>query len=616
MKNSSARKRRLKKRKRLSVERLESRTVLSATNLLATAMDVRPDFEDRFDIGSRHAVIAEQSHTRGPALHRDLSRREGHRPARSNGDSKSSHRESRSDISPQHKVGSFSTHQANASLGLGSHVRAGSFERPRPSRGTSPSRDPSLMQPPSQPVVAGTLEVRMQFRVNQPVPLTVVIEDSPWAAAERLAGSGLPTLQEAAERFDQTTVLTTIEQAQPLTARPTEHGVVGTPPTADTNLDRFFELPSGQSRGEFLSGEPARPRQLLPLRPANIGSTVEVGADLVTGVSSAVDLANYEALSDAGGMIELPAQLLDNSDTIHTSDQQALVSQDQLRTSSRQPIGDSERLAFRDHDWLAGAAGDLTDSLAELLLTNRLQPTGDIWSELGMAPADESMTERGGRDEVLPEDDAWWHDPYQRTRDSFWLDFSEDVESDLANDAQQLADGPAAATQVADTDEEGGMIELMAIASRGVNAGPADSASQESVAGRDSAMDSNEEVQMDTAVAMFQAFELAAIPQPAEAEQPGSVDDDPTKTTAADAGETVPGDQPETHELSEEKTQETQPVALSDESEPTRIHAASLPALLASAFLFLERALPFRSSPRSLRADIASRKRRYIGARQ
>ena len=71
MAKSSRRESKAANRKRLSVERLESRTVLSAANLLVTAIQVAPRFEGRFELNSGPAIIA------SPFVARDATVRAG-----------------------------------------------------------------------------------------------------------------------------------------------------------------------------------------------------------------------------------------------------------------------------------------------------------------------------------------------------------------------------------------------------------------------------------------------------------------------------------------------------------------------------------------------------------
>jgi hypothetical protein len=576
MKKSSGRKKNVKKHK-LSVERLESRTVLSATNLLATAIEFAPD---RVDLRSRPDVIgshsqSHDSHSRhGVARGADQQTSRVHNRFEQNSHDKGSknRHEPRSTIPPPSSV----------SFGIVPRADASSFRPNDNLIGALPTGDLNLSDTVSPPAITAGLEARAEPRAVPPAPpLLLVFEDTARGGTSEQADLIEPRGSDGLTgRVDQATVNVASERSENLTA-PLVSGL----PSPNASLDRFFELLDLQSGDEALNRESnTPPLQSSELRSTTVAMPLDVASDLATGFALSADLAYSRTLLPAGGLIELPSQPLSSAGDELEGYRQKWTSNDLTQSSSRQPTVGSELSASQGGDWLDDTANDLSDLLAEISPTYRRLSSTDTWPELDLAQTDETMAARRGSANMLPEDDAWWYGEFRRTLDSFWLEFGQDVESQLAIDVDEhLAEGPTEMTQIAAAEmnvEEGGMIELVAAAFYDANDEPAHPAGQQGTS-------TTGEVQMDTGIGMFQAFELATTPQ-AEPEQPASGEDATAETTAADAtDEALPAEQP---------------VAIADESDAESNRSASAPALLVAATLSLRRKRHRQMGPTGLQS--------------
>ncbi|HUG67967.1 MAG TPA: hypothetical protein VMM76_09450 [Pirellulaceae bacterium] len=467
------------RKKQLSVERLEPRTVLSATNLLASALDIGPGFADRFEWRERPAFFAQEFETRNIEFRDALANR---------------------------------------------------FE-PRPLR-------------------VGNPEFPERIRVVRAEAIPEQVEVRSTAERTELFAEQLFDI-----RFDNLDV-----------DRP-ELDIV--------NRDRFFSALDGQYRDGLTADVPGERSQPLRSPATNVGDEFN---SIAAPADTSPLLTNLSSAPLADGLIELPSQQLSDSKGSLVTPRRYAVNNAEKPPIVTTPWGGTEfssRPFFTSHHLaVVGAESSFTESLLTVSAgeIRRHQSEGGL-VEFEFDRMEEAMADRSSVASPLPSDDFWWHE-LRRARESFWLEFSADAESQLATDvAEHLAEETsttAAQTQIADSDiqvdvEEGGMIELLAAA------GPqTEQPCVRSNSGSSSPRPTSDKVRMDTGVGLFQVFEIATSPHDSGLEAdpaPGAnVANKNAETPFAEQAAAIPGDA---------------------DAEPIR--AASLSALLIATSLCFDR---------------------------
>ena len=470
MKKLFTRQNKVTRKKQLSVEWLESRTVLSATNLLASALDIGPGVEDRFESRDRPAFFALELETRNIEFRAALANR---------------------------------------------------FE-PRP-------------------LSVGNPEFPQRIRVVRAdaVPERVEVKS---------------TLEFFDVRFDDLGV--------------------DEPKLDVDNRDRFFSALESQYRDGLTPDVPGERSQPLRSPATNVGDEFNSIA-APAGTSPLLKSLSTASLDD--GLIELPSQQLSDSRGSLVTPRREAVSNTEKPPIVTTPWGGTE-FSSRPFDSSRHSVASAESVFTESLLTDSAIGNRRHQSEGGLVEFDFRRMEQARADRrsgasPLPGDDFWWLDELRRARESFWLEFSAGVESQLATEvAEQLAEETstvAASIQIADSDtqvvvEEGGMIELLA-------AGPqTEQPRARANSGSSSPRPASGKVRIDTGVGLFQIFEIATSPHGSGVE----ADPAPTANVAKGTAETP---------LAE------QAAGIPGDSDAEPIRAASLTSLLIAATICFDR---------------------------
>lgn len=507
----------LTNKKRLSVERLESRTVLSATNLFATTMEIAPEFEDRFVLRSQPVFFASELGTQDRRV-RDV-------PA------------NRFEL-PQQIAGDLEVPQRS---------RVGRTEAsPIPRLGPGDTLDPD----------AGLIVISNR---------SALVE---WRASEEAFG-----------QLDGSPSAMMSDLSQLFAERQGDEDVgdlgLDQPEVEIANRDRIFSTVDDPFReGSLIGTSGKRPQQLLR-HDTHGGDEFNALAEPSASGQPSASLPSNRLADELG---DSHSQQLSNTDLTVTPWRLSVRSAEQLPVAPQSWLGTV--LGSRHFDSSLRVDGIRAESyfaepfLTEDALTNRrLQSEGGL-AEFDFDRMEQIMADRRSFATPLPGNDFRWYGESRRTRDSFWLEFSADVESQLATDAaERLAeevDAAAAQVQIADADsqvdsEEGGMIELIAAVYPKAEQPLAQSNGE--LSARRPASD---KVRMDTGVGLFQVFEIAISPQRAGVEaDPAAADTVARGTVALPLAERA--------------------AANSGDSDAEPIGAASLSALLIAGSLYFDR---------------------------
>jgi hypothetical protein len=587
MAKSSKRRLNAGSRLRLSIELLESRTVLSATNLLASAIEIAPGFDDRFDLRNRPALIA------GPADAQDGSTREA--------------AETRFEEMPQFadRRGFFQQDSADRPEGHANRAEVGNSLLSFP--GTPFESTPFAGDYSFQPIallggtpqggelvqslddIAGGIKVRVEFDAFGGLPsFTDLLGTADYSKRlmDNTDHSELIDQRESATadgQFQQSRTSISNDRSQQFFGRSGDNGLVdvGSDNTdfSTLNRDRIFETLGGLLREGFSNAASNERTQLLLHHAAHTRDDLASLVQPPATISLGSDVSSQQL---ADGFIVLPSQ--SPSDLYERSEGQPLFAKSNAplvslsrQTSNRQDSS-STQIDARLNDSTTGRAAALSEMwMADSSFKSKTQSSDGMVLELELNLAGQTKAVRRTNANPLPSGDAWWHETSRHASRSFWLEFSENIELRAATDASRLLDhevseSDASAQLVNMTTEvggdEGGMIELIALASP-----DAGRSSQQHGGHSSTPRVAPEKVRMDTGIGMFQVFEIATSPQSSthESELTANEITAPADATEVQGTDAIPPAE--------------QAALTSDNSELEPIRAASLPALLATVLL-------------------------------
>lgn len=594
MGKSSKRKLDAATRRRLSIERLETRIVLSATNLLADAIDVTAEVEDRFDMGDRPAFITllfESLDTN--ALGTSANRFENQPEFAAEFEYLQTGSVDRTAFRPESievptDFASLSSLPYGAGAG-GDHSHwPGQLIR-------DPSPIGELLQTPDALLVSivDSNDAHLEFgTLDRLAPFTVFSDtaDSSARATDSPDRSELFERRskiDAEERSEQTMPDGTNERERRFVDRLGEGGLVDIgfdrPELSVANRDRIFETLGGQVREGLRDSVPnERPEQSLS-HATNIGDELSSRTDQTVAVPRAAEVSSQQVV---GGLLELTSQEPIALRDLSAGQQLYAATIDQTVSLPRQTHDSKESPEFKFKTWLdAATRGHVVSFSAKWLgdesLANQVQQADDGSVELDTNLAEQPKTVRRGFTDTHPSDGTWWHEAPRHANESFWLEFSDEIESRLVTNAthqphSEIGESDAE-THVADSNTEfdgaeGGMIELIATAQPNTRQPSPQPANRSDVP-----REMPEKVRMDTGVGMFQVFEIATAPQGStnESELITNDIDRPFETTSVNGPDATPPAE--------------RAAAISDVSDSELIRAASLPTLLAAASLLIDR---------------------------
>ncbi len=491
MAKSRRRKSNVAKQKRLIVERLESRTVLSASNLFATALELAPRLETRVELNVRPAFVASQTVAQDASVRAGLGSRLGLQLP----------------IADRFAA-----------------VREPLAERAGDARGQG-GRGGDILNWPSSPI--GFTEARdispqsvHLFLFGATDYSARTADDANWSAPINRRDDA-----EAESRFEWSQASPLRDLGQSFTGNSFDRVAfdfgIASPSFIATTQEPMSESFDHSVHNEAIRHVPSDRVQPSSLHTSNQGSTLTQPAGQFAAVSLA---ANDLAGQTDGGLIELPSTT--PSDIVGLSVPRQFSSSagnDAVEFFSLRRLNGGELQSIQNDPSLRTLTQSPDVSIADTLTTDNSprSKAGQVdggWVELNSNGLEPSIAIRRA-----PENSSWsgnfWLDAPRRVRDSFWLEFSEtfgsrsegdvaqqpEIETDESGDAGQLADSAALIESVR---EEGGMIELIAAAHSNITW-----PSSPSINHMDTPREVTDKVRMDTGVGLFQVFEIATSPQ-------------------------------------------------------------------------------------------------------
>lgn len=520
------------KRKRLEVERCESRTMLSVTFRLAMPVDEAVAFESGFSISERTTVTPERL--------------------------------------PEQN-------------GSNEVVTASEYETDQPAFESwgccrRSANDPTTSLP-------GVPDVQQD---NAP-PTGLSREFVPPAIANFRGPTRWLTTSPQIGGIDEPLASVTGSRAEPLSFRIVDNSFAALTLNAKAvtiaNHDRLFTV-IGSRPGDGFSSELSD----VPFRPSLLPVTdvIDNRDSVDDGFGVNLPSKGTSSSKGEGGLVELFSDQPDSSHDAIVSYFKSATTTDGNLSSSRQlpqvsEIRSSGVDAAPDTAVRAASEYAIDRSPGEDRLRNDLRPSNG-----GLADVDSEKSERSPRDwlshlDPLPDDDSWWGEESGDARDSIARNLEQDQESSMAREevtAQRLPEESEAEDAIAqfpdaDTDiagEEGGLIEIVALANTDVDAPPVDLATPS-----DATFPKVEAVRMDTGVGLYHVFEVAV----ASSRNPG----EPILTTG-DGGSPL--------QASAVETRDAAPVvedaaAASENAGTGLFHAASVSSIAAAASLVFMR---------------------------
>ena len=581
-------KERAKKQKRLHVELLESRTVLSATNLFATAIELVPTGDERFESPERPAFVAPAFASPHVASHLIPAIRIEQSPLRfsANLDSAISHgmqNEHLEVLVERFELQSSSPSRPGVPFGILPPAASELF----PNNSLS---DTLLSARPITSLAIDSSQVGQRHAPHTdlvsilPPPISTSLGTASIALRGAMIRSELAEQRASdptAERFEQSLVSVADRRTEFLAERVANDGFIDNnsrPQFFDVSRDRFFTPLNDSFRIELLDRMPAvRAQSLHQFQSANAARASAPTLSSIASLTTAFSAVTHgESEQSTDGFVELSSNPQSISPLSATQQLKHTNNSEMYGSSTLRQQVTIDRITG---EWRDPALSTFAESLADLAFTTQQRRFESGLFDLHVDGEQPLVSVVGANKRgLLPENNAWWNGPGRQAHESFWLEFGKSVESQLPTnvDGLTIEDGTEKPDIVSSTGEsdvsEGGMVELIAASF------PSDFKQEmkatESVAARSQPREAGD-VQIDTGVGMFHAFELATVPHESESGQPASEIDLPAESTAAIGAGGTP-------------TLE-QAASVSDEVDAVPVRAASIPALLVAASLLFDR---------------------------